>query len=179
MLASPVSPSVSLGTRSSSSSSHTEGNTHSYASPRHPAYLPSGTTSNPQNNQALSPSHSISSKSSAATNTSNYSKYTTLSQIGRVNDVLVEKVLLHQPIPREQENEKGTALKRLIAFLDGDGEETRPASIAQEQQIQASPHEQDDRLNKQYVQYARPHQARETQVSRPKGHADRFGTENT
>lgn len=150
MLASPVSPSISLGSRthtspsgSSSASLHHHNSSSvsspngTYASPRHPAYLPSSSNDNNNNNNATSPSSQRSITSSSpggdANSTSNYSKYTTISQIERVNDVLVDKVL-HAPIPLSHDHqyqqqrygrneEQGSALRRLIAFLDGEDHE--------------------------------------------------------
>lgn len=144
MLASPVSPSISLGSHTHSShSSHNSrsssiGGTSSpngtYASPKHPAYLPSSSNNNNDNNARSPSQHSITSSSTGGANgnnsTSNYSKYTTHSQIERVNDVLVDKVL-HAPIPlsfnqqrqpyySQDNEEQGSALRRLTAFLDGE-----------------------------------------------------------
>lgn len=166
MLASPVSPSVSLGShtytssRSSSNSNQTSPNG-TYTSPRHPAYLPSST----ENANQTSPSqHSITSSSSAALSqtTSNYSKYTTHSQIERVNDVLVDKVSsIHAPLPTHgaatDGNEKGAALKRLIAFLDGDEE---PLQHGRGQKMQ------EEREHEKRAQpVAGPSHARQTLVS--------------
>lgn len=141
MLASPVSPSISLRSNSSSNGSSRSTANHTYSSPRHPAYLPPSFSSNAQQAQAQaqsSPSsHSITSSSVASSNNTT-SKYTTTSQVDRVNEVLVDKVLLHCPTALYPHSppDNGSALKRLIAFLDGEEEEQVDERTRQGQQQQ-------------------------------------------
>lgn len=148
MLASPVSPSISLRSDETTSTSTTGAGNITYASPRHPAYLP------PSSHAQASPSASSNTSNNT---TSNCSRYTTTSQIERVNDVLVDKVLRQPRAVLGQgnaHNEQGSALKRLIAFLDGEDEDGGAV-----QQPENSSNKQYDKQSKEEIPHSRRHEA--------------------
>jgi hypothetical protein len=120
-------------TRSSISLSSSSHSPHqSYSSPRHPGYLAN-----------TSPGGQSTSTSTSASGSA-YSRYTTQSQVGRVQEVLQEKVfntIAHQD-EQERQEERGAALKRLIAFLDGEDTPSPPVQVLEQHDRQ---HEERER----------------------------------
>lgn len=133
MLASPTQSQSSISLRSDSTAAannddvvedqeDTTANQTFTSSPRHPRYSSlhdgkNNNDNNDNNNVNASPAQSTSSSSTSANHTSSslnssYSRYTSQSQLDRVHDVLQDRL--------DQHHHQGSALQRLIAFLDNE-----------------------------------------------------------